>query len=169
MLGAVRSRMLTAIYIKKERRWDPITSLTLNVDSYGQLIMLGVLELPVAIFFFQAEDGIRDLTVTGVQTCALPICADGRGRGGSAQNRSSWGDILSVSQIRGHCGAVLGRMFDGVTKHWRQMLVGEGVENVLRLAPSFDQTRREQNPEARGYRRDLLALVFGQFRDASLA
>src|SRR2546430_15622189 len=27
------------------------------------------------IFFFQAEDGIRDLTVTGVQTCALPICA----------------------------------------------------------------------------------------------
>src|SRR5207245_11121096 len=25
-------------------------------------------------FFFQAEDGIRDATVTGVQTCALPIC-----------------------------------------------------------------------------------------------
>src|SRR2546430_5687002 len=38
-------------------------------------------------FFFQAEDGIRDLTVTGVQTCALPIsqtgktgCHDHRGR-----------------------------------------------------------------------------------------
>src|SRR5256886_7489222 len=30
------------------------------------------------VFFFQAEDGIRDLTVTGVQTCALPIfgCRD---------------------------------------------------------------------------------------------
>src|SRR2546430_7578217 len=27
----------------------------------------------VCFFFFQAEDGIRDLTVTGVQTCALPI------------------------------------------------------------------------------------------------
>src|SRR3712207_954325 len=26
-------------------------------------------------FFFQAEDGIRDIGVTGVQTCALPICA----------------------------------------------------------------------------------------------
>src|SRR5688500_19952698 len=26
------------------------------------------------IFFFQAEDGIRDYKVTGVQTCALPIC-----------------------------------------------------------------------------------------------
>src|SRR2546430_6052314 len=38
-----------------------------------------LLRLPVVIsiyllfFFFQAEDGIRDLTVTGVQTCALPI------------------------------------------------------------------------------------------------
>src|SRR5256886_9051119 len=30
----------------------------------------------VAYFFFQAEDGIRDLTVTGVQTCALPILMD---------------------------------------------------------------------------------------------
>src|SRR2546421_5451959 len=27
----------------------------------------------VFFFFFQAEDGIRDLIVTGVQTCALPI------------------------------------------------------------------------------------------------
>src|SRR2546427_8489325 len=29
--------------------------------------------LITVFFFFQAEDGIRDLTVTGVQTCALPI------------------------------------------------------------------------------------------------
>src|SRR5438132_453064 len=27
-------------------------------------------------FFFQAEDGIRDHCVTGVQTCALPICEE---------------------------------------------------------------------------------------------
>src|SRR3712207_7732275 len=27
-------------------------------------------------FFFQAEDGIRDIGVTGVQTCALPICRE---------------------------------------------------------------------------------------------
>src|SRR5699024_2212203 len=32
-------------------------------------------------FFFQAEDGIRDRNVTGVQTCALPIC-----RGGALQD-----------------------------------------------------------------------------------
>src|SRR5207237_5275400 len=30
------------------------------------------------IFFFQAEDGIRDSSVTGVQTCALPILWQGR-------------------------------------------------------------------------------------------
>src|SRR6266498_5191625 len=29
-------------------------------------------------FFFQAEDGIRDADVTGVQTCALPICTCAR-------------------------------------------------------------------------------------------
>src|SRR2546430_3172480 len=29
-----------------------------------------------SLFFLQAEDGIRDLTVTGVQTCALPISWD---------------------------------------------------------------------------------------------
>src|SRR5438067_8517972 len=31
-------------------------------------------EARVFDFFFQAEDGIRDRNVTGVQTCALPIC-----------------------------------------------------------------------------------------------
>src|SRR6266852_520836 len=32
------------------------------------------------VFFFQAEDGIRDATVTGVQTCALPISPAGKRR-----------------------------------------------------------------------------------------
>src|SRR5256884_30164 len=34
------------------------------------------LKLNRLFFFFQAEDGIRDVAVTGVQTCALPICQD---------------------------------------------------------------------------------------------
>src|SRR5260370_29243633 len=38
------------------------------VDEYRALKAL-------YIFFFQAEDGIRDSSVTGVQTCALPICS----------------------------------------------------------------------------------------------
>src|SRR5256885_9875559 len=37
----------------------------------------------VAVFFFQAEDGIRDYKVTGVQTCALPISAAWKTRFGA--------------------------------------------------------------------------------------
>src|SRR2546422_1634916 len=32
----------------------------------------------LCFFFFQAEDGIRDVAVTGVQTCALPISRQGK-------------------------------------------------------------------------------------------
>src|SRR2546429_4146973 len=35
----------------------------------------------IFFFFFQAEDGIRDVAVTGVQTCALPILCGGRRKG----------------------------------------------------------------------------------------
>src|SRR2546427_2689448 len=41
-------------------------------DGIRDLTVTGV---QTCAFFFQAEDGIRDLTVTGVQTCALPIYA----------------------------------------------------------------------------------------------
>src|SRR2546425_8696695 len=39
-------------------------------------------------FFFQAEDGIRDKLVTGVQTCALPIFEAGLHRGNRRQKNS---------------------------------------------------------------------------------
>src|SRR2546430_1879200 len=42
-------------------------------------------------FFFQAEDGIRGLTVTGVQTCALPIWVNAAAAGGTK---------LSLSELR---------------------------------------------------------------------
>src|SRR3712207_6945135 len=35
--------------------------------------MLIHISFPLFFFFFQAEDGIRDIGVTGAQTCALPI------------------------------------------------------------------------------------------------
>src|SRR5438034_11381572 len=44
------------------------------------------------VFFFQAEDGIRDHCVTGVQTCALPICAVSTSAPGS-----SGGDISVIA------------------------------------------------------------------------
>src|SRR2546430_6724627 len=46
----------------------------------GRLVQILIISLAWQkrdfFFFFQAEDGIRDLTVTGVQTCALPISDD---------------------------------------------------------------------------------------------
>src|SRR6266513_2938618 len=61
------------------------------------------------IFFFQAEDGIRDRNVTGVQTCALPIFA---GRIGAAallgpHNGQMWAYIHNIA------GAVVGGRFLG--------------------------------------------------------
>src|SRR5256885_10510853 len=37
------------------------------------VVVVAVISVQYACFFFQAEDGIRDYKVTGVQTCALPI------------------------------------------------------------------------------------------------
>src|SRR5256886_11325357 len=45
--------------------------------TYDALLIFEVPNDTVLVFFFQAEDGIRDLTVTGVQTCALPISPAG--------------------------------------------------------------------------------------------
>src|SRR2546421_8138687 len=52
---------------------------TVNLLPVGvclSLLRYGFDSLLLLFFFFQAEDGIRDLIVTGVQTCALPISAD---------------------------------------------------------------------------------------------
>src|SRR5256886_11118851 len=55
-----------------------------------------------SIFFFQAEDGIRDLTVTGVQTCALPIFPQAvRNRNANARRTSR-----IVAQERAHASGV---------------------------------------------------------------
>src|SRR2546422_5581702 len=43
----------------------------------------------VFFFFFQAEDGIRDVAVTGVQTCALPI----------SWFESAWSGLATAGQL----------------------------------------------------------------------
>src|SRR2546422_4019057 len=50
-----------------------------------------------SFFFFQAEDGIRDVAVTGVQTCALPIASERP----SSQDRSTYActEKLAISTI----------------------------------------------------------------------
>src|SRR5687768_3467048 len=51
---------IAALHVDEPQDWPQIAAL------YGELARL-------TGFFFQAEDGIRDVAVTGVQTCALPI------------------------------------------------------------------------------------------------
>src|SRR6267143_4523357 len=47
----------------------------------------------IAVFFFQAEDGIRDGTVTGVQTCALPISFEPQSRTRSVSSASRYDEV----------------------------------------------------------------------------
>src|SRR5207244_6117378 len=68
----------------------------------------------LCLFFFQAEDGIRDDLVTGVQTCALPIStgtcskvapimdtlSNARGIGTSATSGTPWGFPFRRSRAR---------------------------------------------------------------------
>src|SRR5207249_9460305 len=51
----------------------------------------------INLFFFQAEDGIRDRNVTGVQTCALPISA----MAGPGAPNSGFGSVLgqAIGQV----------------------------------------------------------------------
>src|SRR5258708_7666251 len=55
-----------------------------------------------SFFFFQAEDGIRDDLVTGVQTCALPICSP-RPRTGSRLSACRRRLGSALSRPRGRC------------------------------------------------------------------
>src|SRR5256886_2840890 len=62
----------------------------------------------ICFFFFQAEDGIRDLTVTGVQTCALPICEPPAlcdGRHGPTGHRTAAAGGAARTMVVGDPGA----------------------------------------------------------------
>src|SRR5206468_5383455 len=73
------------------------------------------------VFFFQAEDGIRDLIVTGVQTCALPICLPRR-RGRRCLRREP-GDLRWASSA----GAVTAaRVRAGSAPRSEERRVGKG-------------------------------------------
>src|SRR5690606_21429143 len=68
-------------------------------------------------FFFQAEDGIRDFHVTGVQTCALPIscpsCRSRRSRAGSCGSRARERASLQPYPWSSPSAGLLGRL-DGL-------------------------------------------------------
>src|SRR3712207_7859667 len=53
----------------------------------------------LCFFFFQAEDGIRDIGVTGVQTCALPISGKWSHNTGLEGTNGAWRDLVDSGEL----------------------------------------------------------------------
>src|SRR2546426_8764432 len=121
--------------------------------------------LPVFFFFFQAEDGIRDYKVTGVQTCALPICLCGYAQHGQPDLRTRDPDQRVRAWPRGRAPGAerpplrgdqrdrLRRLESGDRSASAGALLGEGSEREEGLQdspPARDEAARAQCP-ASGY------------------
>src|SRR6266436_1863868 len=98
----------------------------------------------VFLFFFQAEDGIRDVAVTGVQTCALPILHIGNfvevknsrlGAGSKANHLAYVGDAQVGERVNIGAGTIVAN-YDGANKHTTRIEddVHTGSNSVL-VAP----------------------------------
>ena len=61
----------------------------------------------MCVFFFQAEDGIRDSPVTGVQTCALPIFPEGFQRSEYVQKTGFVDLIVERKNLSEKIGSIL--------------------------------------------------------------
>src|SRR2546422_670981 len=74
MIKKKRTAWVCAQFEEKCRRQICPGPATIREYEAQYRIALSWLTVGSLFFFFQAEDGIRDVAVTGVQTCALPIC-----------------------------------------------------------------------------------------------
>src|SRR2546425_8810239 len=81
----------------------------------------------LSIFFFQAEDGIRDKLVTGVQTCALPISPNESRLSCGAPKKDSFLNLRAPQLKRDSLGA-----------HWRSH------DHDLDLPQAADKSRSEE-------------------------
>src|SRR5256886_7783165 len=100
----------------------------------------------IFFFFFQAEDGIRDLTVTGVQTCALPIFAAAqRDRQGWAyQMFETWHGrmLLRTGRLSEALAVLEGRFALEDGTHAASVLDAAGIVALGRLAIHTGDTRQ---------------------------
>src|SRR2546427_7108216 len=85
---------------------------------------------PRSIFFFQAEDGLRYLTVTGVQTCALPISIS------AAQMTATVMTLLMTVAVIG--AALIGQWPEAAVVIWLF-----GIAEMIE-ALSLDRARRSE-------------------------
>src|SRR5690606_29554586 len=105
-------------------------------------------------FFFQAEDGIRDFHVTGVQTCALPIFADSL-RAGEAEASDAWANavegmetrmmeaIRRVSEADRHALDSARQRLQSLSDEARRL-----DENILERADTFHERLVQRNVQA---------------------
>src|SRR3989475_4039903 len=90
------------------------------------------------VFFFQAEDGIRDLTVTGVQTCALPISKSALPQDlRTTVQRLSDGTLAARAYCESHLARI--RASEPGLRAW----IALDDERALRLAAARDAERAQ--------------------------
>src|SRR2546430_11643749 len=92
-------------------------------------------------FFFQAEDGIRDLTVTGVQTCALPIS----GRKTAPRRATRW---APVPESAASPGAPAGCRWDRATRCHAAAAAGAATPAASPLWPAPPAPAAQPPPPA---------------------
>src|SRR2546428_6554106 len=104
--------------------------------------------LRLSFFFFQAEDGIRDLIVTGVQTCALPICPGARD--GLRKCFRSLGGLNETEAIR----MVTDRQYEEFESRGLQFrnLWGRALQLIdcQNIFCEVDKYARVKHPDAKG-------------------
>src|SRR5699024_11597679 len=90
------------------------------------------------VFFFQAEDGIRDRNVTGVQTCALPILQVKMGMLPHTKALENGGRLLAIGQKAAY--------YTG-TRYLVNMVEGSGFwgyDGIIRLAQWMRDAAKEE-------------------------
>src|SRR2546422_11423195 len=90
--------------------------------------------LLIVFFFFQAEDGIRDVAVTGVQTCALPITA-----------RSLWHAVAQDCQTCSPSGAQRHKRMD-CKDQFISEIADTAAHKIARQVIMTLQRRKEARP-----------------------
>src|SRR2546430_10586370 len=91
----------------------------------------------MSVLFIQAEDGIRDLTVTGVQTCALPISFYAGLGADQAQFLSamqSFGVDVKVRRATAHMQRCKVDQTPSIVINGRYLVKGATREDMLRIA-----------------------------------
>src|SRR5690606_40797265 len=96
--------------------------------------------LLVLFFFFQAEDGIRDFHVTGVQTCALPI----------SERSLPWPCLLVAPERRGRNDCRVRKCWLAPKPLWKHRY---GPDAALDRHSSWEEVRSEERRVGKECRR----------------